>query len=193
MTNHEISCVQSRNTLSLVEEGKNLTAIRLLQDMDLATAPEGVSVLAVALFRLSRTVKAKVSHAANTGSDPLGLVAWRILMGLSLVTSANQRELVEFVSTEQAQASRVLKDLIARGLITSKPSPTDGRARSISITELGSACRAQHMPAMSALAEQIDDALSPTETTQFLDMCNRIAAALHAKQSQSTSFTTQKL
>ncbi|MEP2530393.1 MarR family winged helix-turn-helix transcriptional regulator [Shimia sp.] len=150
---------------------------RLLQNMDLAATPEGVSVLAVALFRVARSLKAKISHTVNNQPDALGLVAWRILMGLTLVKSANQREIVNFVSTEQAQVSRVLKDLDARGFIASHPSPTDGRARAFSITDQGRACRARHLPAMSALAKQIDNALSEAERVQFLDMCARIEAA----------------
>ncbi len=167
----------SKMHLAFLRGGGKLTSKRMLKDIDLAIAPEGASVLAVSLFRVARSLRAKISQTVNTQPDALGLVAWRILLGLTLVKSANQREIVDFVSVEQAQVSRALKDLNSRGLILSRPSPTDGRARVFSITKQGQACRARHLPAMSALAKRIDNALSKAEQVQFLDMCARIEAA----------------
>lgn len=150
-----------------------------LKGMDLTTVPEGVSHLAVSVFRLSRILKAQVSRVVSR-SESLGLVAWRILMGLSLVPDATQRELVEFTRMEQAQISRALKEMEAKGLIRSARSETDGRVRLFSITEAGRARHADLLPGVGQLSQAIDAALSPDETTQFLQMCMRIEAAAQA-------------
>ena len=109
-----------------------------LRGMSLDDLPNGISLLAVAAFRLSRQLKSEVTRVVSQDKD-VNLVSWRVLVGLSLVSSANQIELVEFTKTEQAQLSRVLGQMSQRGLITSRPDVEDRRSRVFSITTKGAA------------------------------------------------------
>ena len=78
----------------------------------------------------------------------IGLVTWRVLVGLSLVPDATQRELVEFSRTEQAQPSRILQE----------------KHRAL-------------LPQVKHLTDAMDDALNSEERVEFLSMCERIAMA----------------
>ncbi|WP_194287196.1 MarR family winged helix-turn-helix transcriptional regulator [Tritonibacter aquimaris] len=147
-----------------------------LKGMELSQVPHGASVLAVAVFRLSRFLKSQVMRTVSDAGD-IGLVSWRILMGLSLVDTATQRELVDFTRMEQAQLSRALKDMCDQGLIDSKPSETDRRARLFFLTEEGRATHQTLLPVVTRITDAIDAALSPEERFQFLEMCSRIERA----------------
>jgi len=138
--------------------------------------PDGASLLAVTVFRLSRMLKSDVTRTVS--KEPgVGLVSWRVFMGLSMAPEATQKELVTFSRIEQGQLSRVLKDMETRGLITSRPSDQDKRARVFALTQAGRKKHHDMLPRMISLADTIDAALSPEEQETFLDMCARIAAA----------------
>ena len=107
--------------------------------------------------------------------EDIGLVAWRILVGLNLVSDATQTELVEFTRTEQAQLSRVLKDMETRGLISSGTDPADRRAKIFRLTDRGRGKHLALLPQITELTEAMDGALSADERKQFLSMCERIA------------------
>ncbi|MCP4315127.1 MAG: winged helix-turn-helix transcriptional regulator [Hyphomicrobiales bacterium] len=145
-----------------------------LNGLNLEDVPSGVSVLAITVFRLSRKLKSAVTRIVAQ-DEAIGLVAWRILMGLSLVSDATQRELVEFTRTEQVQVSRILKDMEARGLIKSGTALEDRRAKVFSLTDLGRTKHQTLLPQVKQLTDAIDDALSTEERSQFLSMCERIA------------------
>lgn len=151
-------------------------ATQRLKAMNLEDLPNGVSVLAVAVFRLSRTLRLAVSQIVSREED-IGLVAWRVLVGLNLVPDATQTELVDFTRTEQAQLSRVLKDMEARNLIRSDPVPGDRRSKIFSLTERGRTKHRILLPHVKRLTDALDAALTAEEREQFLSMCGRIAAA----------------
>ncbi len=147
-----------------------------LKGMSLADVPNGVSLLAVAVFRLSRSLKSAVTRVVSQ-DEAVGLVAWRVLVGLSLVSGATQKELVAFTRTEQAQLSRVLKEMDQRGLIRSAADRDDRRARSFSISDVGRRKFQTLLPDVERLTGAMDAALTADEQRQFLSMCERIADA----------------
>jgi DNA-binding MarR family transcriptional regulator len=157
--------------------------VKRLTGMRPGQIPDGASLLAVTVFRLSRMLKSDVTRTVS--KEPgVGLVSWRVFMGLSMAPEATQKELVTFSRIEQGQLSRVLKDMETRGLITSRPSDQDKRARVFALTQSGRKKHHDMLPRMIALADTIDTALSPEEQQTFLDMCARIAAAAEVAAAQ---------
>jgi DNA-binding MarR family transcriptional regulator len=150
-----------------------------LKGMKLEDVPSGASVLAVAVFRLSRSLNTAVTRVVSS-DETVGLVTWRVLMGLSITSDATQRELVEFSRTEQAQLSRVMREMETRGLIQSKANPKDKREKLFCLTELGYVKHRALLPQVTHLTDAMDDALNSDEKIQFLSMCERIGMA--AKQ-----------
>jgi DNA-binding MarR family transcriptional regulator len=98
-------------------------------------------------------------------------------MGLSIAPDATQRELVEFSRTEQAQLSRVMREMETRGLIQSTANPKDRREKLFCLTELGYVKHQTLLPQVRHLTDAMDGALNPEEQIQFLSMCERIAMA----------------
>ncbi|MFT6874040.1 MAG: DNA-binding MarR family transcriptional regulator [Granulosicoccus sp.] len=153
--------------------------IQRLKGIKLEDVPEGASLLALAVHRLSRSLKTAVTRVVSLDQS-VGLVTWRVLIGLSITSDATQRELVEFSKTEQAQLSRVMREMETRGLIQSKANPKDKREKLFSLTEVGYQKYHALLPQVKHLTDAMDVALSPDEQIQFLSMCERISMA--AKQ-----------
>lgn len=58
-----------------------------LKEMKLEEVPSGVSVLAVAAYRLSRSLKTAVTRIVSSDTS-VDFVTWRVLMGLSIAPAA---------------------------------------------------------------------------------------------------------
>jgi DNA-binding MarR family transcriptional regulator len=151
-------------------------SVQRLKGIKLEDVPCGASVLAVAVFRLSQSLKTAVTRVVSR-DESVGLVTWRVLMGLSIAPDATQRELVEFSRTEQAQLSRVMREMETRGLIQSTANPKDRREKLFCLTELGYVKHQTLLPQVRHLTDAMDGALNPEEQIQFLSMCERIAMA----------------
>jgi DNA-binding MarR family transcriptional regulator len=150
-----------------------------LKGIELGSVPKGVSLLAVAVFRLSRALRSETTKVVSRDNGP-GLVSWRIMAGLSLVDEATQKQLVEFTRIGQAQISRHLGDMLDQGLIGARPSQIDRRTKLFFLKDLGRQTHAKLYPDVARLSGAMDRALSHHEQLQFLEMCARIEAA--AKQ-----------
>lgn len=144
--------------------------------LDLKNVPIGTSQVSMATYRLSRLIRSGLADVLSNSSE-LGLVAWRICLGLSQSKTVAQRELVEFTDIEQAQVSRALRTMEKRKLIGSMRSASDGRVRLFFLTEKGRDHFNKVLPAVSNYYDVIDDALSADEQAQFLSMAHRIAAS----------------
>jgi DNA-binding MarR family transcriptional regulator len=147
-----------------------------LQGIQLDKIPDGTSLLSVAVYRLSRLLHKQKGQVLDRHGS-LGLVGWRVLMGMAIKAKVTQKELANFTRTEQGQLSRVLSKMESRGLISSGPSPTDKRARLFVRTGLGLDTYQSMLPSVAKLSERIDGVLSVEEQRQFLDFCTRIGDA----------------
>lgn len=152
-----------------------------LERISLDDIPQGVGVLTFMINRSAEILKAEVNRTLRAEPD-VNLVGWRVFLGLSRVESATQKELVNFTRTEQAQLSKVLKQMEDRGLVTSRPSESDARAKAFALTDTGYAKHAALLTPMTEFSQAIDGALTDDERLMFVSMCQRIAAAAeHAK------------
>ncbi len=89
-----------------------------------------------------------------------------------------QSVLMQRLDIEQATMANTLARMERDGLITRRPHPQDGRARSVWLTDRA---RALREPAAAAALAQNDEALaglSEQERAQFIDMMRRVIAAL---------------
>ncbi|MEM7068618.1 MAG: MarR family winged helix-turn-helix transcriptional regulator [Pseudomonadota bacterium] len=162
--------------------GKRLSGV-VLEDV-----PQGVSLLAVASFRLARSLKTELTRGIAQGDD-IGLVYWRVLLGLSLVENATQKELVEFTRTEQAQLSRALKEMEKRGLIAAEKHEHDGRTKIFTATGYGRLKFSERLPQATRITSAIDAALDHEEQRQFLAMCEKISRT--AQEFRNTERATE--
>jgi DNA-binding MarR family transcriptional regulator len=177
MTSHKIvlHIKQGLNYKTKREESR-MGLNRRLKGIELGHVPQGVSLLAVAVYRLARSLRSQVTTVVAR-EEGIRLVSWRIVMGLSEVEEATQKELIEYSRMEQAQVSRALKEMLDQGLIGTRPSTTDRRTRLFFLTDRGRAKQQALLPRVAHLSNAIDQALSPEEQLQFLEMCLRIEHA----------------
>ncbi|MEX0347083.1 MAG: MarR family winged helix-turn-helix transcriptional regulator [Rhizobiaceae bacterium] len=153
--------------------------------LDLGTIPKGASRTAIAVFRLSIALRMRLGRKLRDAGD-LTIVEWRILVGISTMAEASQRDLVAFSKAEQAQVSRCLKDMEGKGLVLSRPNRDDRRARLYEFTAEGKKLFDRLLPQVSDHNQVIDAALNDEEISQFLDYCERLAtAALGATVNES--------
>ncbi len=144
--------------------------------LNLGDIPKGASRTAVAVIRLSRAVRIRLGSKLREAGN-LNIVEWRILVAISTMTEATQRDLVAFAKAEQAQVSRSLKSMENRGLITSRRNSDDRRARLYKFTAAGGELFDVLLPQISSHNQVIDAALNEEEISQFLDYCERLAIA----------------
>ena len=144
--------------------------------LNLSTVPPGASRAAVGTYRLSRALRARLGNRLREAGD-INIIEWRILVGVSTMTEASQRDLVDFTTAEQAQVSRSLTALENKGLITTRRSNDDRRARLYKLSAKGRTLFDSLLPQISTYNSAIDAALNEEEMTRFLDFCERIAKA----------------
>jgi DNA-binding MarR family transcriptional regulator len=138
--------------------------------------PDTASDLSVATQRLARLLRGQISMLLAANGE-LGLVEWRICLGISQSENPSQKDLVDFAGIEQAQVSRALMKLEQKGIIQSKQSDHDRRVRIFSLSETGQSYFERVEPVIATYHQQIDSVLSEAEKAQFLDMVERVAKA----------------
>jgi len=89
-----------------------------------------------------------------------------------------QQELVRRASSDANTVRAMLVLLENQGLISRRPHPTDGRARSVALTQKGR-CRYTHLFNSSQdFRKRLIDLFTPKETRTFVEYLDRIAEAM---------------
>lgn len=135
--------------------------------------PDAASVVHVTVERLFRLLKGQM--AETLGHCGSGIVEWRILLMLRIHGEMAQKDLVAEVAMAQAQVSRTLTTLQARGLVLAKRSERDRRITLFRLSESGRALYGEIAPSMAVRKHALDSALPAEDLQAFLDFARRIA------------------
>ncbi|WP_322867489.1 MarR family winged helix-turn-helix transcriptional regulator [Aquicoccus sp. G2-2] len=154
--------------------------------------PLGASAVAVATQRLAQMVRADLGEVLAVRGD-LSLLEWRICVALAERGPVPQKEIVSFCRMQQAQVSRALAVLQSRRLIHVEQGSKDRRSKLFHLTPEGRALFEKNLPDVERFCATIDDALTPQERSQFIDMCERIASACHDKKPAGTLPPTARI
>ena len=91
-------------------------------------------------FRITRLSKLLDSHATRQlAGSRLNLTAYRIVMVLNIFKETSAADLARLMVIDRAQVSRSVSELIALGLLTERPDPTNKRRKLLRLTEEGQA------------------------------------------------------
>ncbi len=101
-----------------------------------------------------------------------------VLAALSQDDALTQRELVSRTSSDPNTVRAMLVLLERRGLIKRRPHPSDGRARSVALTQKGRSVFRRLWRESEQLRLALVTALSPAEAVALADQLRRIAKAL---------------
>ncbi|MEM9148643.1 MAG: MarR family transcriptional regulator [Pseudomonadota bacterium] len=103
------------------------------------------------------------------------------LAKLAELGSVSQNDLGRQTAMDSATMKGVIDRLARRGLVSSRPDPSDMRRLLIGLTEAGRAAYADHVAAAEAISTETLAPLSPEERVQFLDLLRRMIAARHSE------------
>jgi DNA-binding MarR family transcriptional regulator len=115
-----------------------------------------------------------------------------LLAALADAAALTQRELVYRTSSDPNTVRAMLVLLERRGLIVRRPHPTDGRARSVSLTRKGRTVFNRLWRQSEPLRKRMVGALTPAETTMLIDQLQRIVTALEPKGSARANTTRRR-
>ena len=101
-----------------------------------------------------------------------------VLAALSEDDALTQRELVSRTSSDPNTVRAMLVLLERRGLVKRRPHPSDGRARSVALTQKGRNVFRRLWRESERLRLALVTALSPAEAAALVDQLRRIAEAL---------------
>lgn len=140
---------------------------------DASASPDRIAELLVHIGRASRSEDARAGLTA---------VQWACLRFFARANARTRTPsaFASFQATTRGTASQVIKVLEARGLITRRPSPTDGRSVRFDLTEPG-----WHLLAHDPLGDLsgLLRALGRAERAAFLATLSRLASGLASLKS----------
>lgn len=96
------------------------------------------------------------------------------LAKLAELGSVSQNDLGRQTAMDSATMKGVIDRLVRRGLVASRPDPTDMRRLLITLTEAGRSAYDAHLEAAHAITAETLMPLNPTERAQFLALLRRM-------------------
>jgi DNA-binding MarR family transcriptional regulator len=108
----------------------------------------------------------------------LSISQWRVLAALTTGTNLSLTELVKITVIDQPTLSRIIDQLVERGLVTRVPRQGDGRFNAIALAAGGTALLEQAWPLAWAHAEQAVAVLTRDEQAQLRRMLQRMLNSL---------------
>jgi DNA-binding MarR family transcriptional regulator len=135
--------------------------------------------LAMALRRaylaLHRRTDAALARAGITADQ------FVVLAALSAGTVSTQRDLVARAASDPNSLRAMLVLLERRGLVERRPHPTDGRARSVSLTREGRRVFDKTWKLSAKVRRQMIAALAPRDVVTLADQLRELAAGLEQR------------
>ena len=103
---------------------------------------------------------------------------WRVIAVLQARPNSSLNEIVQHVTIDQPTLSRIIDQLIERGLVTRTPRPDDGRYVSISLTAEGEKLFDDIWPLTAKHTKRGTSNLSAPEQAQLVTLLRKMAASL---------------
>lgn len=110
----------------------------------------------------------------------LSVSQWRALAALTTGDDLSLTEISQLTSINQPTLSRVIDQLVQRGLIAAAPRPSDGRFVAISLTPAGQDVLTEVWPIAWQHSERALAGLSAEESDQLRNLLKRVLQTLHA-------------
>ena len=152
-------------------------------NIDSEALPESSSFMVKVIHRMSTLLTKKTAAEFSSITD-FNIVEWRVVSGIYAYKSATQKMLVEYSGGDQAQTSRILSDLRAKGVVRSELNGKDRRARNFELTEMGLQSVQAAFPAIASYFARIEDAVTAAEKESFIAILNKLLEAAEPTQTE---------
>lgn len=126
------------------------------------------------LHRLLHAYKRALRQAYNEAEVPLTVSHMRTLKGVQNISDCTAQAIATRTHRDKAQITRLLKDLIADGLVEKHPHPEDRRSQILHVTEAGTAIINRIRDAEAIAAARMAAGLGTSEMAEF----NRLAGIM---------------
>jgi len=136
------------------------------------------TILDALTFRLARLTA--VNH--HTGSEKfreafgLSLNEWRVIGVVNALSPITFGRLRNVLVMDKGQLSRVVKQLTARGILLTNPTPDDARVVELSLTESGAVLHNKVLKFTAMRNEVVVETLTREECLEFMRILQKITA-----------------
>jgi DNA-binding MarR family transcriptional regulator len=126
--------------------------------------------------RLNAKLTAQATRLLRESSD-LSLSQWRLMAVIDSRGPISMAEFSRFTDFDKGQTSRVVADLVRRGLLRSQASEANKRVQILSFSEAGRAAYEKAAVPMKARREHLFRCLTAQEHAQLHRLINKLAEA----------------
>ena len=119
------------------------------------------------LNRVYQASRAEMYRAFREQGEDVTPEQWMVLIRLWEREGQSQAELSDGTLRDAPTISRILGTMEERGWVTRKSSPSDGRVRSVYLTEGGRALRKKLVPVARTLVERLLHGIEPAEVDEM--------------------------
>lgn len=130
--------------------------------------------LVVALLFVGRHLLEVATQEAVADGARVSAVETALMLALMAFPDSSQTDLVRIVGRDKTTLSRTIARLEKEGMITDRIDPVDGRRKTLELTEQA---RNLVVPALHAVSERLEDAISDLSSEQesaFLKMVDAL-------------------
>ncbi|QIA63208.1 MarR family transcriptional regulator [Vibrio astriarenae] len=135
--------------------------------MSQATTLEG-------LFGLAHAVKREMHHQIELLGLPITPMHMRVLKIISKTQDCTANHIVQFLSRDKAQVTRLLKPLLDEGLLDKAANPEDKRSAFLLVTEQGRTLVERIADVEQALISKMTSGVAENELQSYLKVANQM-------------------
>lgn len=148
--------------------------------MNLITPDEIDQILNIRIIRLASKLSL-IFQRETLRPRGIQVQQWRLLVSLSLNGELHLRSLARDASQDPAHTSRVVKSMIGKGWINSRPDEEDQRRIQYKLTDNGAAIVQDVWPHAKALANDMAGLFGESEFEQFKGMLDKASVSCDAR------------
>ena len=130
------------------------------------------------LAELHVAIRREYRACAPVMDPALSPLSAQLLTLIARYPDWTQHQLGDATGREKSQVARAMKELEQRGLISRTTTKKDGRAKAAALTENAREVLDNLKTTRRALAKKVFSNLSPAETSNLIDMLERILGTL---------------
>ncbi|MBY6186669.1 MarR family transcriptional regulator [Marinobacter hydrocarbonoclasticus] len=132
------------------------------------------------VFRLFHLVKKELHLQIDALGLELSPMHIRVLKVIASGACRTANDVVQWLSRDKAQVTRLLNSLMTQGLLAKTPNPDDKRSQLLALTEAGRAVMTQVEAIDERVIDKMSQDLNPQQITQFKSLVAAISRGLDA-------------
>ena len=123
------------------------------------------------LERLTRDVISRLRPRAEIMDDhKIGPIGGMLIMSLSTLPPVSLNDVATFMARDKSQITRLVQELLKRGLLQLQNLETDKRVKLVSLTPTGKKAAGKLAAAWRDVKDEVLEPLSDRQRTQFFDL-----------------------